>query len=225
MVLTPPDASSAAGLRHDGAVRRRAVGRGLAAGLTAGLLAVSAGACSTGSGPSPSTGIDELVVPTPSPDPGDFVDGIDNPWFLLDDAAYADGAGRLVERTVDVGPEVAGVATTAATLDGVTDLFAQDERGNVWWFGRVGEWQAGTDGAQAGLAMAATPRLGDGYRRALVPGAEQRAEVVDVDRTSVVVETVAGPLTTRERYTVGFGLEGVETLDGQVVLVRQEEGE
>ena len=28
-------------------------------------------------------GVDELVIPTPDPDPADFVDGVDNPWLPL----------------------------------------------------------------------------------------------------------------------------------------------
>ena len=39
--------------------------------------------CGTASAPSPPAGVDELVIPTPSPDPADFVDRVDNPWFPL----------------------------------------------------------------------------------------------------------------------------------------------
>ena len=33
---------------------------------------------------SPPTGVDELVIPTPSPDPADFVAVVDNPWLPLE---------------------------------------------------------------------------------------------------------------------------------------------
>lgn len=189
------------------------------------MAVVGVTGCSSFSDPAPSTGVDELVVPTPSPDPDDFVGVIDNPWFVLDEAAYADGDGTLVERTVAEGPEVAGVATTAVTLGGATDLYAQDGSGNVWWFGREGEWRAGLDGAEAGLAMPAEPRLGDGFRRAEVPDEDLRATVVELEGSSVLLESVAGSEVTTERYTRGFGLELVETEAGEVVLVRQAEGE
>ena len=69
------------------------------------------------------------------------------------------------------------MSRTEPSGDQVVDYFAQDRRGNVWWFGREGEWLAGEDGAQAGLAMPATPRLGDGWRAAYEAG------VVDVRMT------------------------------------------
>ena len=82
----------------------------------------------------------------------------------------------------DTTYDVAGVATTPVTRteptgDQVVDYYAQDRRGNVWWFGREGVWLAGEDGAQAGLAMPATPRLGDGWRAAY------DEDVVDVRMT------------------------------------------
>ena len=193
------------------------------------LLVPLAAGCSTFSDPSPSTGVDELVVPTPSPDPADFVAEVDNPWFVLDEATYADADGAAVEREVEAGPSVLGVATTAVTLDGATDLYAQDAAGNVWWFGHEDAgttgWEAGVDGAEAGLVMAAKPRRGDGYRLAEVPGEDLRAEVVEVDDATVLVEVVIDGTTTVQRYTRGAGLDTVETGTGDVLLARQEEGE
>ncbi|WP_148614132.1 hypothetical protein [Nocardioides rubriscoriae] len=213
-------------------MRSRSVRRGPARSrwgswaLTAVTVCVLVGAagCSTGSDPIATAGVDGLVVPTPSPDPVDFVDTIDNPWFVLDDAAYADGAGALVTRVVTDGPDVAGVPTTAVSLAGETDLYAQDTSGNVWWLGREGEWSAGTDGAEAGLVMPARPRVGDGFRRAAVGAEDLRATVVEVDETRVVLEVVTGDEVTQELYTRGVGLELVSTA-GDVVLARQAEGE
>ena len=113
----------------------------------------------------------------------------------------------------------------------VTDLYAEDADGNVWWFGSQSEddpgagWLAGEDGAEAGLAMAAEPRRGDGYRRAEVPGEDLRAEVVEVDATTVLVDTYDGGEVTVQRYTRGAGLEMIETGTGDVLLARQQEGE
>jgi hypothetical protein len=146
--------------------------------------------CGTASDPSPPAGVDGLTVPTPSPDPADFVDEIDNPWLPLTPGSawsYRTGEGVDDEWSVEPGPEIAGVVTTAlVTSSGVTDYYAQDESGNVWWLGREGEWQAGEDGAEAGIAMLATPRIGDGYVKS-EPG--PRAEIVAVDGA---VETEAG---------------------------------
>ena len=154
-------------------------------------------ACGTASEPSPPSGVDQLVIPTPSPDPADFVTGVDNPWLPLEpgstrtyDVTDADGDHTLTV-TVASGPEIAGVATTARVSEDsgevVTDFFAQDTDGNVWWFGREGEWQAGEDGAEAGVAMLATPRVGDGYRLAYAPGVvEDTAKVVALDGTATV---------------------------------------
>ena len=117
--------------------------------------------------PSPAAGVDELVIPTPSPDPDDFVATIDNPWLPLRagrDAGPTPTAATDVTFSADEGPTIAGVADhRASRRGGSADYYAQDADGNVWWFGREGEWQAGEDGAEAGIAMLAKPRVGDGY--------------------------------------------------------------
>lgn len=168
---------------------RHAVRRPLAAVVVATVLLLAPG-CGTASDPSPPAGVDGLTVPTPGPDPDDFVDEIDNPWLPLTPGAswtYRTGDGADEVWSVGAGPEIEGVPTTALTVSsGGTDYYAQDEAGNVWWFGREGEWQAGVDGAEAGIAMLAKPRLGDGYPQA-EPG--PRAEIVALDG---VTETEAG---------------------------------
>lgn len=184
-----------------------------------GLAAVLAG-CSTFSDPAPGTGIDELVIPAPVLEPDDFVDDVDNRWFVLDDATYTGADGGVVEQTVDDGPDVAGVPTTAVTLAGVTDLYAQDDAGNVWWLARVGEWTAGEDGALAGLAMPAAPRVGDGWRRAQVAGTDLRATALAVDDDEVVLELVEDDVTAVATYGDGTGLESVETATGEALLAR-----
>ncbi len=193
--------------------------------------------CGTGSDPVPTAGVDDLVVPTPAPDPADFVDDVDNPWLPLrvgttwTYAVDGDPAQSSVV-TVGRGPDVAGLVTTAVRRtppDGpaaaTLDYYAQDTSGNVWWCGREGEWRAGADGAQCGLAMLARPRLGDGYREALAPGVDVRSEVVALDGEAdvpagrfgglVVIETstVGGP-AQRLSYAEGAGLVEVEHVSG-----------
>lgn len=172
----------------------RTVRRAVAGGLVLLALVTGLAGCSDASEEVPPSGVDELTIPTPSPDPDDFVTGVDNPWLpfppgssLEYDAVGAAGAGRVTVTVGTATQEVAGVAATTVTTEGPggtahTDYYAQDRAGNVWWLGREGEWTAGVAGAQAGLAMPATPRVGDGFRLALLDGVmEDRAEVQAVD--------------------------------------------
>lgn len=198
------------------------------------VLAPVLAACGTASAPSPPTGVDELVIPTPSPDPADFGGPVDNPWFPLApgsrqvyDVADADGTHALVV-TVQDGPDVAGVPTTARVQTELgrrtVDWYAQDDRGNVWWLGRRGEWAAGADGAEAGLAMPAAPRVGDGYRTAYAAGVvEDRATVESVadDLLTVVVRSGLQPGASREQtYRRGVGLESEQVVSGAYRVVR-----
>lgn len=197
--------------------------------LLAALAVLTLTGCGSASAPSEPTGVDGLVVPTPDPDPRDFVDRVDNPWFPLTpgttwryDGPSATSAG--VTASVEPGGEVDGVPTTVLvrTVRGqapVRDHYAQDTDGNVWWFGREGVWEAGSGGAEAGLAMPADPRRGDGFRTAAVPGAAEGDEVASVvalaesvdvplgeyDDT-VVLEVSTEQGSRREVYARGIGL-------------------
>ena len=102
--------------------------------------------------------------------------------------SQGEDAETITVTVTDETRVVAGVTTTVVS-DVVTDAdgqvveetfdwFAQDRDGNVWYFGEdtteyddrgrpdtAGSWEAGVDGAQAGLVMPATPRVGDGFRQ------------------------------------------------------------
>jgi hypothetical protein len=191
--------------------------------LLAALICLSG--CGSASVESPPSGVDELVIPTPSPDPDDFVDTVDNAWFPLEPGttwtyAVTDAAGQHpMTVRVEPGPVVAGVSTTArVSTEGtqvVTDWFAQDRDGNVWWFGQEDSWSAGVDGAEAGLAMPETPRVGDGYRPALAPGvSEDLAYVAALDEP---VEVAAGSFETlliEQRSELEPGLRESSYADG-----------
>ena len=232
------DASSGP-VRDDGRVARRAKWY---AALAVGLV-VGAGGCGAASPDSPPSGVDELVIPTPSPDPDDFVRGIDNPWLALEPGTTwrytVTGAtsGTLVITVEDTTQDVAGVVTTAVTRteptgDEVVDFYAQDRRGNVWWFGREGVWLAGEDGAQAGLAMPATPRLGDGWRAAYDADVvdvrmtvETRGQTIDTPAgrfSHVVALDITSPLepgmARRASYERGVGLVEEISTDGPVYV-------
>lgn len=81
------------------------------------------------------------------------------------------------------------------------DWFAQDDHGNVWYLGEyvtnyengkvvdhAGSFEAGVDGAQAGIAMPADPKPGLAYRQEYYKGeAEDRAAVITVGEEQVEV--------------------------------------
>jgi hypothetical protein len=180
------------------------------------------------------TGIDELEIPTPSPDPDDFVAVVDNPWLPLEPGStwiyeFESTAG-VGETTVTVEPSnlrLAGVAVTVVrTLSHIgrgmptetTDYYAQDRDGNVWWFGRAGVWDVEVAGAEAGLAMPAEPRVGDGWRQALLDGVvEDRATVESVDDGQVIlrVESDLAPgVVVQRSYEKGTGLVRTFNLAG-----------
>jgi hypothetical protein len=199
--------------------------------------------CASGSVASPPAGVDGLVIPTPSAEPGDFVAAVTNPWFplrpgarMVYDAIDARGSHRLTV-TVRRGPDVAGVATTARVARqggrATTDWYAQDRSGNVWWFGRAGEWRAGADGAEAGLAVPAVPRVGDGWATAYADGADvQVATVVALnaalavpegDHYPVLLIDVVSPATGEDRdvyYAKGAGLLQENTQHGPYRVVQ-----
>lgn len=210
------------------------------------LVLVTAGCGGIGQpGPYNSTGIDGLVIPTPSPQPADFVDDVDNPWLPLVAGnawryrvtARGRTVGRIRVEVLTDREEVAGLTTTAVrSRDAVrgedpvtrTRLYAQDTAGNVWLVGEdsdggpgPGNWRAGQDGAQAGLAMPAEPRLGDGWLASAVPGrTEDRVRVLG--RAPVTTDEDAWPDTvettqeadneTRRYYASGVGVVRIEDL-------------
>ena len=77
------------------------------------------------------------------------------------------------------------------------DWYAQDDQGNVWYLGEyvtnyedgkvadhAGSFEAGVDGAQAGIAMPAKPEPGLAYRQEYLEGeAEDNGEVIALDLT------------------------------------------
>ena len=93
------------------------------------------------------------------------------------------------------------------------DWYAQDKAGNVWYLGedtaeykngkvtsRAGSFEAGVDGAQAGIIMPAHPRDGMAYRQEYYKGeAEDRAEVLSTEeQVEVPFGHFEGALLTRD---------------------------
>ncbi|HEY3528268.1 MAG TPA: hypothetical protein VGK78_03895 [Nocardioides sp.] len=178
-------------------------------------------------------GVDGLTIPTPNPHPEDFAGHAENVWFPLEPGTqwtyrqYLPTGFRTVVATVlPRQRRIAGIATTAirwqyrvhgADRTAMIRWYAVDTAGNVWWFGqRVApreprldllaprSWQAGVDGAEAGLVLTATPRLGDGYLNAAEPGVVERRSTVDsVSSTVVTAEhTFRHTVVTRDLSTL-----------------------
>jgi hypothetical protein len=105
---------------------------------------------------------------------------------------------RVTHRTKRVAAGIVGrVVRDTATQHGqvvedTLDYYAQDAKGNVWYLGedttsyehgkpvsKEGSWEAGVDGAEAGIAMLGHPKIGRRYRQEHYPGhAEDGARVL-----------------------------------------------
>ena len=93
------------------------------------------------------------------------------------------------------------VAENGVPVEITDDWYAQDKRGNIWYLGEyvtnyengkvvdhAGSFEAGVDGAQPGIAMAAHPRPGLSYRQEYYKGeAEDKATVITVGQEQVEV--------------------------------------
>jgi hypothetical protein len=105
-----------------------------------------------------------------------------------------DGIDAVVVR------DVVTDARSGEPLEVTDDWYAQDSDGNVWYLGEetaeyengrpvstAGSFEAGRDGAQAGVIMPANPEPGMAYREEHYPGeAEDEARVLSVDEQAAV---------------------------------------
>jgi hypothetical protein len=149
----------------------------------------------------------------PKIDPAKFSSSISNPYLPWKPGkkwvytGQKDHQPQRVEVTVTkerkkvLGVEcvvVRDIVTINHTLHEKTvDWYAQDDKGNVWYFGEdtaeyvngvvsstAGTWEAGVDNAKAGIVMPAHPKPGGFYRQEYRPGiAEDKAEIVSVTAT------------------------------------------
>jgi hypothetical protein len=94
------------------------------------------------------------------------------------------------------------VYTNGVLSEDTLDWYAQDTRGNVWYFGEdtkeldsngnvistEGSWLAGVNGAQQGIIMEAHPRVGDQYQQEFAAGvAEDMAQVLGLNKSACVM--------------------------------------
>jgi hypothetical protein len=144
-------------------------------------------------------------------DPTAFVERVDNPfWPMAPGTRWlyretdARGSEQQDEVTVTTRTkEILGIEATVVhdkvteggeLVENTFDWYAQDVCGNVWYLGEntkeyedgevvttAGSWEAGVDGAQAGIVMPVHPRVGTTYRQEYAAGeAEDGAEVLSL---------------------------------------------
>ena len=153
------------------------------------------------------------------PPPRAFVRVIDNAYLPFVPGSRwvyggetPDGRERIVVRVLERTKRIEGIPATVVRdtvrLDGeiiedTFDWYGQDRRGNVWYLGEFsrayengevvsteGSWEAGVDGARAGIVMFGHPRAGLSYRQEYYAGhAEDEGKVLTV---STRAATAAG---------------------------------
>lgn len=158
--------------------------------------------------------------------PSRFVHEVTNPWYPLPRGSTAVFRGpgvREVVRVARATKTILGVPCTSVRDDvytagrlseRTTDWYAQDSRGNVWYFGEKtaeigrggavtsteGSWTAGVDGARPGIVMPAHPRAGESFRQEHYKGhAEDHFAIVSLSaQVSTPYVTAEHALETRE---------------------------
>lgn len=152
----------------------------------------------------------------PKIDPAKFTDKITNPYLQFKPGTkwvytgVKNGAPQRVEVAVTKQTKtvlgvrcvvVSDVVTVNSSLaEKTTDWYAQDSKGNVWYFGEdtkeyqngavtstQGTWEAGVDNAKPGIVMFANPKPGGFYRQEYRPGiAEDKARILTATGTQKV---------------------------------------
>ena len=152
----------------------------------------------------------------PMPITRGWVAGLSNPYLGFEAGRVfnyrsetPDGLETTVVEVTSDTRLIQGVVTTVVhdqvSLDGsliedTYDWYAQDSDGTVWYFGEdskqidhgvvvgtEGSWEAGVNGAQAGIAMLADPKVGMRYLQEYSPGvAEDMARIQSLSRPAEV---------------------------------------
>jgi hypothetical protein len=130
---------------------------------------------------------------------------------------------RVVVKVTKRTKRIANGVTARVVRDTVTergrlvedtfDWYAQDRAGNVWYMGedtteyedgrpvsKSGSWEAGVDGARAGIVMLSRPRPGREYYQEFYAGeAEDKGRVLSLDdQAEVPAGHYTGVLTTKD---------------------------
>jgi hypothetical protein len=176
----------------------------LAAGLGSIALGMTSGA----------TGTTQQAY-APQINPSDFTTKIDNKYFPLKPGTtfvYRGNSGgnpeRDVMRVTHSTKQIMGVKCVVVDdrvwaggklTEKTFDYYAQDKKGNVWYFGEdskeykngkvstAGSWEAGKAGAKPGIIMQAHPKVGQTYRQEYRKGsAEDMAKVLVLNSSAKV---------------------------------------
>jgi hypothetical protein len=145
-------------------------------------------------------------------DAADFVERIDNPYWPMAPGTrwvYRENGARVVVTVTAEKKEILGIQATVVhdvvsedgeLVEDTKDWYAQDKDGNVWYLGEdtreyengqvkstEGSWEAGVDGAEAGILLPGKPEVGMRYRQEYYEGeAEDRGEILSRDETAEV---------------------------------------
>jgi hypothetical protein len=164
---------------------------------------------------------------TPSIDPADFTNQVDNPFMpwkpgtvfhYKSSAAGTRNPVAVTHRTTKILGVECVVVRDVVKVNGKPeerslDWYAQDKQGNVWYFGEASSqfthghwvhdaadsWRSGVHGARPGIIMEAHPRKGDRYAQENAPNSKDRAKVLGyVGQMTVPFGTFHHVLETKE---------------------------
>jgi membrane-associated phospholipid phosphatase len=193
------------------------------------VAAVLAAGCGGDNGDEPAPALPRGSEPIQL-DADDFVERVDNEYWPMSPGTrwvYSEqdpeGGELRVEVTVtDRTRTILGIDATVVhdvveedgeVIEDTYDWYAQDRWGNVWYLGEdtkefengkvvstEGSWEAGVDGAQAGVIVPGEPKVGAAYRQEYYEGeAEDNGEILSLDaRASVPAGTYEGVLKTKD---------------------------
>jgi len=198
-------------------MRRRWIATAVTGVVVATALAASGSGVATAK-PNPSKGLPQGSEPVDLDPADFTIDIDNPYWPMAPGSRWVYTEGEPGGVTEDVVVEVtdrtkmiangieARVILDTVSEDGVPveiteDWYAQDSSGNVWYLGEyvtnyedgevvdhAGSFEAGVDGAQAGIVMPANPKPGMEYRQEYYEGeAEDRAAVITVGEEQVEV--------------------------------------
>ena len=130
-------------------------------------------------------------------------------------------AQKVVVTVTDKEKTILGIPATVVhdvvsedgkVIEDTFDWYAQDRWGNVWYLGEdtteyedgkastAGSWEAGVDGAQAGVLLPGQPEVGLAYRQEYYEGeAEDAGEILSLDeQVEVPFGSFDGVLMTKD---------------------------
>jgi hypothetical protein len=150
-------------------------------------------------------------------DPANFVSEIDNPYlpfpvgtrWIFRESDPAGNAQKVKVTVTTRTRQILGIDATVVhdvvtehgeVVENTFDWYAQDACGNVWYLGEntkeyedgvvvstAGSWEAGVDGAEAGVVMPADLQAGLTYRQEYFAGeAEDAAAILSLDEQAEV---------------------------------------